>query len=191
MPIIRVLLCACVGIVSFAAAAVAQKPAPAQPAPPATAEPQTTTASYGVWTLRCQTGRQDTGAELKLCQVEQAIVPQGQQGAIAEIFVSKPTNPKEDMRVTAVMPNNITLPSTPKISNGEKDVGLELTWRRCFPGGCFADAVPKEDLLRNWRAETGDNTGKLAFTDATGRPLTVQFSFRGFGQAMDALAKEK
>jgi invasion protein IalB len=191
LPIFRVMLCACVGLASFATAAVAQKPAPAQPAPPASTEPTTTTASYGVWTKRCQTGRTDAGAELKLCQVEQAIVPQGQQGAIAEIFISRPANPKEEMRLTAVLPNNISFPSAPKITNGEKEVGTDLTWRRCLPGGCFADAVPKEDMLRNWRAETGENTGKLVFVDASGRTLTVQFSFRGFGQAMDALAKEK
>jgi invasion protein IalB len=187
VPIIRVLLCACVGLISFVTAAVAQKPAPAQPAPQ---EPQTTTATYGVWTLRCQTGHQEgSTAEMKICEVGQPIVPQGQQGAIAQIAVGKP--PKDDMHVTVVLPTNITFPSSPKITNGDKEVGIELAWKRCIPGGCFADAVVKEDILRNWRAEMGDNTGKLVFIDAAGRPVTVQFSFRSFGQAMAAMAKEK
>ena len=117
-------------------------------------------------------------------------MPQGQQNPIAQIGVGRPTG-KGDLHVTAVLPNNISFPSTPKITNGDKDPGIELTWKRCVPGGCLADTVAKEEQLHSWHTETAENTGHLVFVDAAGRTLTVQFSFRGFGPAMDALAKEK
>jgi invasion protein IalB len=187
------------GVLLFTAAAFGQvktptptPPHPAQPpAPPApvSSEPQTTTASYGAWTLRCQ-HRQDGGADTRICEVDQGIVPQGQQTPVAQIGLGRPT-PKDDMHVTAIVPNNVTFPSVPKISNGDKDPGVDLTWRRCVPIGCLADAILKDDVQRAWRVETAENTGHLVFIDAAGRTLNVQFSFRGFAQAMDALAKEK
>jgi invasion protein IalB len=173
-------------------AAFAQK-TPPQPQPQhqapaqANAEPETTTATYGAWVLRCQR-RQD--AEGRVCEVDQGIVPQGQQNPVAQIGIGRPS-PKDDLHVTALMPANVTFPSTPKISAGEKDVGIELVWRRCLSGACVADAVMKEDTLRAWRGETADNAGHLIFTDAVGRQVNVQFSLRGFAQAMDAFAKEK
>jgi invasion protein IalB len=174
------------------AAAFAQKtPAPQQHTAPvqAATEPETTTATYGAWVLRCQR-RQDGGTETRICEVDQGIVPQGQQNPVAQIGIGRPSA-KDELHLTAVMPTNVTFPSTPKISAGEKDQGVELVWRRCLPGACVADAVLKEDTLRAWRGETADNAGHLVFTDAAGRPVNVQFSLRGFAQAMDALAKEK
>jgi invasion protein IalB len=165
--------------------AAAQAPAPA----PVSSEPETTTASYGAWVLRCQR-RSEAGAEGRFCEVDQSIVPQGQQNPIAQIGIGRPS-PKEDLRITAVLPANVAFPSTPKISNGEKDVGIELVWRRCIQGGCVADNVVKDDTLRNWRAETAEETGHLVFVEASGRTVNIQFSFRGLAQAMDAFAKEK
>jgi invasion protein IalB len=171
------------------AARAAQPQATTQAPAPVSSEPEMTTASYGAWTLRCQR-RQEAGAEGRLCEVEESIVPQGQQNPIAQVAVARPS-PKEDFRVTAVLPTNVTFPSTAKISDGEKDPGVELTWRRCLQGGCIADNILKEDSLRSWRNETSEDTGHLAFVDASGRPVNIQFSFRGFAQAMEALAKEK
>jgi invasion protein IalB len=128
--------------------------------------------------------------ETRVCEVDQGIVPQGQQNPVAQIGIGRPT-PKDDLHVTAVLPPNVSFPSTPKISDGEKDPGLELVWRRCIPGACLANSVLKEETLRTWRGEAADNSGRLVFIDAAGRTVNVQFSFRGFGQAMDALAKEK
>jgi len=188
---------ASLGLLSGAALAQAKQPAPrpAQPqtttqAPiPVSSEPETTTASYGAWVLRCQR-RQEAGAEGRFCEVDQSIIPQGQQNPIAQVGIGRPL-PKDDLRVTAVLPVNVTFPSTPKISSGEKDAGVELVWRRCIQGGCIADNVLKDDMLRNWRSETADETGHLVFIEANGRTVNIQFSFRGLAQAMDAFAKEK
>jgi len=64
---------------------------------------------------------------------------------------------------------------------------VELTWKRCLRGGCFADADMKDDQIKRWKAQTGN--GNLAFKDRAGRDIPLPFSFRGLSQALDALTK--
>ena len=189
MSFLRPVFTGCAGIFLLTAAAFGQNQAPAQPPAPVSSQPETTTASFGAWTLRCQLRHEPT-VDTRICEVENGIVPQGQQNPIAHIVVNRPS-PKEELLVTAVVPISVIFPSVPKISAGDKEPGLELAWKRCVPIGCMAVNVLKDDILRAWRAETGENTGRLVFTDATGRPVNIQFTFRGFAQAMDAFAKEK
>jgi invasion protein IalB len=94
------------------------------------------------------------------------------------------------MHITVVLPTNITFQNGPRVTAYDKDPGVELTWRRCVPGGCIADAMLKDDTLRAWHAVSAD-TGRLFFTKASGQNVAIEFSFRGFGQAMDAFAKER
>lgn len=175
------------GLVLLSVAAFGQTK-PAAP-PPVSSQPEVTTASFGAWTLRCQT-RHEATVDTRICEIDQGIVPQGEQRPIAQIGIGRPS-PKDELHVTAIVPNNITLPSSVKLTNGDKDPGVELTWRRCVPIGCLADAVLKDDVARAWRAETAENTGHLIFVAADGRTLNVQFTLRGFAQAMDAYSKEK
>jgi invasion protein IalB len=177
------------GVFLFTAAAFGQTKPPAQPPAPVSSQPETTTASYGAWTLRCQL-RHEATVDSRICEVDQGIVPQGQQNPIAQIGIGRPS-PKDELHVTAIVPNNVTFPSVPKITNGDKDPGVELAWKRCVPVGCMAVNVLKDETLKAWRAETAENTGHLVFTDAAGRTLDIQFTFRGLAQAMDAFAKEK
>ncbi len=158
------------------------------PSPPVSSEPEATTATYGGWTLRC-THRQVAGAAARFCEVEQAVVPQGQQNPIAQIGVGR-LSPKDEMRLTVVLPTNITFRNVPKVTAQDKDPGVVLTWERCVPGGCVADAILKDDVLRAWHAIAAD-TGRLLFTNAAGQNVAIEFSFRGFGQAMDAFAKAR
>ncbi len=116
-------------------------------------------------------------------------MPQGQQNPIAQIGVGR-LSPKDDLRITAILPTNITFQDGPRVIAYDKDPGVDLTWRRCLPGGCIADATLKDEILRAWHAVAAD-TGRLFFTKASGQRVAIEFSFRGFGQAMDAFAKER
>lgn len=160
---------------------------PAQPPPPVSSEPQSTTASYGAWILRC-THHKNGNIDLQICEIDQAMVPQGRQNPIAQIAIAELT-PKAEWHITAVVPTNITFDNAPKIAAQDKDPATELVWKRCLPGGCFAEGTLKEETLHRWRGVTGD-TGRLYFTDAFGHHYAIQFSYRGFSQALDALAKE-
>jgi invasion protein IalB len=73
--VIRTLLVA----VTLMAIAVGQSFAQTNPAvepQPVDSEPETTTATYGAWTLRC-THRQVAGTNQRFCEVDQSVVPQG------------------------------------------------------------------------------------------------------------------
>lgn len=191
-------------LIISASAAVAQAPAPRQgnsapPAPAATApaappaaaqvpsEPSVTTASFGDWTLRCQ--RLDAAKPGRVCEVALVLQAQGQQAPIAQIAIGRVAN-NEPLRITAVMPVSVTFPSSVQIILGEKDAKpLDLPWRRCIPTGCFADAAPSDELVKQWR-KAGE-AGRIQFRDAAGRELALPLSTRGLDPALDALAKEK
>lgn len=147
--------------------------------------PQTTTATFGDWVMRCS--RIDSGSTTS-CEVAQTLQVQG-QGPIAEIAFGRP--PGKDaptgMRVVVVLPNNVTFAGSVQMSIDDKDKPVELTYRRCLPAGCFADADGRDDILAKWRAQTG--RGRLAFKDGANRDIVLPFSFRGLAPALDAMAK--
>jgi len=174
-------------------AAVAQAPAAKSGgAPPEgdtaalPAEPNVTTASYGDWVLRCQRAV-EAGKVIRLCEVAEIIQVQGQTAPVAQIAIGRPAR-GEPWRITAVLPPAVAFPSTVKVGHEKDGTITELDWRRCLPGGCFADAHVKDDGLKRLRGLTG--TGTLTFKDATGRDVALSLSFRGLAQALDGLAKE-
>jgi invasion protein IalB len=163
----------------------------AQPAPPTPVSPlpQATTASFGDWVVRCRRIDQAPGSATA-CEVAQTLQVQG-RGPIAEIAFGHPpgkdSTSKERMRVVVLLPNNVTFSGPVLMSVDEKDKPVELIFRRCLPSGCFADADPSDDALVRWRAQEGG--GRLAFKDGANRDIVLPFSFRGLGQALDAMSK--
>jgi len=168
------------------AQSAAAKTAGAHVAAKVPAEPNTTIASYGDWVLRCQ--RVDTaGKTARVCEVAETIQVQGQTAPIAQVAIGR-LSPGEPLRVTVATPPAVAFPSTVRISEVKGGAPLNLEWRRCLPGGCFADAVLKDDVLARWRGLS--DAGQLTFKDASGQDVTLPLSFRGLAQALDALAKE-
>lgn len=160
---------------------------PAAPAtPPVSAEPKTTTATYGDWTLRCETAAGEKPRHL--CEVIQTMQVQGQQAPVAQVAFGRPEGTTE-LHLIAVLPVNVVFPSTVRIGVDEKDPRpMELQWRRCMPGGCFADVAANEEAIGRWRTATAP--GRLQFRDATGRDVALPVSFRGLAQALDGLGKQ-
>lgn len=183
---------ACLGIlgfVLFCEAAMAQSPgknAGAHALTSVPAEPQTTVASYGDWVVRCQRVNQQ-GKVVRVCEAAEAIQVQGQAAPIAQIAIGRLPN-EASLRVTVATPPAVSFPSSVRIAEGKGGPTLTLEWRRCLPGGCFADAPIGNDVLARWRGRT--DAGQLTFKDAAGQDATLPISFRGLAQALDALAKE-
>jgi invasion protein IalB len=175
--------------------AVAQMPKPAGPATGKSevprylvdATPTSTSASFGDWILRCQLLA--SGAEtLHVCEIAQQIHALDQQNSLAELAIGrlKKTDP---LLLTVVLPVNVTFPNSPSFSADGKDSDpLELGWRKCLPGGCFADALLKDDELQRWKMQSGN--GRLAWKDASGRDFAIGVSSNGLAQALDAFSKE-
>ena len=163
-----------------------QKPAsPPAAAAPAATEPQTTTATYGDWVLRCvHTG--DSASTTKICEVAETIRGGQNQAPMAEIALGR-FNKVDPLRITAHLPSNISLPSVVKISYREAH-GVELNWRRCAPVGCFADAALTDAETNIFQIQT--EPGAIEFYNADGHSIRLPMSFKGLGQALDALMKE-
>lgn len=168
------------GSLSIAAA----QPKPAEPKS-VDAEPQSTSATFGDWVLRCN--RIEAGDQSqRVCEVAQTIIIQGQQAPVAEIAIGR-LKKAEPFRVTVVLPVNVAFPSSPQV-HLDGQPALDLAWKRCLPNGCFADATPKDEIFRSWRAAKAN--GRIDTKDAFGRNVGVTISFRGLSHALDALNKE-
>jgi invasion protein IalB len=179
---VRILMVGAISFWSFQLNAQTRPPEPGK----VEAEPQSTSATFGDWVLRCSR-MEMSGQTQRLCEVAQTIIVQGQQAPIAEVAIGR-IKKADPLHVTVVLPINVSFPSAPQI-NLEGQASLELTWRRCLPNGCYADATPKDELLRAWRA--AKTTGRIDTKDASGRNVVVTISFRGLAQALDALNKEQ
>jgi invasion protein IalB len=166
----------------------APRPAPrTQPpaAPTAPAEgPQRTSASYGDWVVRCEI----TTAQppQKNCDMEQLAQMQGQTNPISRVAIPLPAK-GQPARLIIQVPVNVSLAAPVRISADNKD-HLTVAFHRCIPAGCFADTELKEDEIKRFRVETA--AGKLLYKDSADRDVTIPLSFKGFGQAFDALIKQ-
>lgn len=176
------------GLVLFCGPVMAQEPkGGAHPAAMVPAEPQTTVAAYGDWILRCQRVTV-SGKPSRICEAAEVIQVQGQANPIAQVAIGR-MSPGDPLRVTVAVPPAVTFPSNVRITETKNGAPLTLEWRRCLPGGCFADAPMRDDTLSRWRGLT--EAGQLTFKDAAGHDVTLPISFRGLAQALDALAKER
>jgi invasion protein IalB len=159
-----------------------------QPAPVTSSEPETTTATFADWTLRCQ--RAGDGAQAKrTCAISQTLQttnPQGQPITFAQIALGY-SAPGQPLHLVVALPVSISLASVVNLATDDKDIGIEAPWTRCLPAGCFAETEVKDDVVRRWR--TFNEPGRLTFKDASGREIRVATSYRGLGPALDALFK--
>ena len=169
---------------------VAPRPAPVpHPQPPAAPAapvegPQRTSASYGDWVVRCEVT--DAQPPQKNCDMEQLAQMQGQANPISRVAIPLPAK-GQPARLIIQVPVNVSLSAPVRISADNKD-HMTVPFHRCIPAGCFADTDIKEDEIRRFRAETA--AGKLLYKDSADRDVTIPLSFKGFGQAFDALVKQ-
>ena len=111
-------------------------------------------------------------------------VLQGQTAPLAQLALGRPA-PTAPLYFTAVVPINVTFPSTVRIAIDEHDAQpTALEWTRCLPSGCFASVALTDDALARWRART--KGGRLIFRNGAGQDTVVPMSFNGFGRAVEA-----
>ena len=169
------------------AAAPATTPAPSG-ATASTALPDRTTASFGDWTLRCER-RRDGSTPAKICELSQAIQRAGDTGALAQVAIGR-LSASEPLRLTVVLPLNVSLQSSPRVGPETKDAFpvLSSPWQRCVPSGCLASVSLSDDALKKIRG--GGEAAKMEYRDAAEREVSVAFSLRGLSEALDALSRE-
>lgn len=149
--------------------------------------PQRTTATYSDWIVQCET--QAGSPPRKVCELTQLtqLQIQGKTQPFSRIIVPQPTKTTPNTLIVQV-PVNVTFATKVKIQASDTDQGIEVSFTRCVPDGCFADfSMSTESLVKLRGASSG---GKLSFADSTGRAIAIPLSFNGFGTGYDALLKE-
>lgn len=142
--------------------------------------------NYGDWSLRCQ--QTGTAQQRDGCEIFQNVMLQNQSAPFAQFAFGKPAQ-EGTLHLTVVVPINISFPSTVRVALDEKDPQpIQLDWTRCLPAGCFATAVVKDAALKKWRAAAAP--GRVSFNSSSEQQVVMPISFRGLGQALDALGKE-
>ena len=182
------------GAIAFGSAVPASaQTAPAQPKPassapalaPVSSEPQSTTATFGDWVLRCDRTTVANQPQ-RVCEVAQTLEAKG-QGVVAQIALGRLSG-KEPLRLTVALPPNISFSHGVRVAIDDKDeTPADLTWKRCVPGGCVADGDIRDEILKVWRAQT--SAGQIRYSVASGQVVNIAFSFRGLAVALDNLTK--
>jgi invasion protein IalB len=169
----------------------AAKPAVPPDRPAADTEgAEQTTATYGDWQIRCQLTPAVAGQSARRsCELVQSVVLQGQTAPFAQLGFGR-LAAAGPIFFTAVVPTNVTFPSSVKVAldGNDKQPPLEIPWTRCLPGGCFASIEIKDDVMKRWRTQS--QSGRVTFKNGAGQDLAVPISFKGLAQALDAFAKE-
>jgi invasion protein IalB len=151
---------------------------------------QSTTATYEDWTVRCLTNAGPPPQ--KLCDMEQISHLQSKDQPFSLVAISHPEKGKPVALIVQV-PVNVWLATGIRIEidgkDASKDAGLSAPFTRCGPAGCFAEIALNAAAIQKFRAGTAPAT--IVFANAAQAPVTIPLSFKGFGQAFDALAKEQ
>jgi invasion protein IalB len=146
--------------------------------------PQRTTATYEDWTVRCETRGTPPA---KSCEMVQAVTAQGQAAPVTQVVVGRASK-TDPVKMVFQLPVNVWIPAGVRFTYDSKATPLAANFRWCVPAGCFADLDLKDDVVKRLRGATAQ--GKFEFKDAAQRDVAIPVSFKGFGQAFDALSKE-
>ena len=155
--------------------------APAAQPGSATASPDTTTETFGDWSLVCAA----RSATERSCEVSSAIMLPNQTAPFARVAILRGAKDKPN-RILALVPVNVAVQAPVRIAADTTEITLPL--RSCVPGGCLADAEIGKDLLQTLKAPT-KSQGQITLVNAAGKPTTVAFSLRGLNAALDAYFK--
>ena len=145
--------------------------------------PQSTTATYDAWQLRCE----NRGAEAnqELCEVVQVIQIQGQSQPLVQIAVGHPPA-GSDLRLVMQLPIGVWIPFAPQFFIDADGTPLAGAFKRCTPAACFAD-VPLTAAHVASIEVLGDAQGSVIFQMTEGQNATIPISFKGFLPAFRAM----
>lgn len=157
-------------------------------APAAADEPQSTTATYGTWQLRCQTTTV-AGKSTKHCEIAQTIQVKGQTKPLVQVALGPQNGADTSLALVLLTPIGVWLPEAPVIALGDKGPPVSTTFKRCLPSACFSD-VSFTDKLKARFVAKGDAQGSIIFHPDEGKDAKIPISFKGFSDALTALLAE-
>lgn len=149
------------------------------------ATPERTTAQFGDWSVGCLALATPGGR-----QCEMTFSVQNQQRQVLLVLALGRASAGAPLRLAAVVPVNamVSTPARLALDPGEP---VALPFTRCDQRGCFAEIdLRDEGLTRRLRTRRNDQPGRVEWQTAAGQEVGFPVSFRGFGNALDALQRE-
>ena len=143
--------------------------------------PQRTTATYGDWTVRCT-----LDGKTKTCEMAQSVQIKGRAQPITQIAIGRRTK-NGPLKIVFGVPVNVWLPNGVELVTSKKEADVKARFSRCIPTGCFAEADIDATGIK--QLSQIKNNGKLQFKDARLQQVAIPVSFKGFGDAFEALQK--
>ena len=143
--------------------------------------PQRTTANYEDWIVRCE-----MRGDAKVCEMTQSTQLKGQAQPVTQIVIGRPAK-NSPVKIVFQIPINVWLAAGVKLTTEDGHDEVIASFSRCIPSGCFAETDLNENVIKQLRGLT--TNGKLQFKDAAEHDVAVPVSFKGFGDAYDALQK--
>lgn len=178
------LRCFALSLVALLPVAAFAQQAPQQTQQPPITAPDTSTARFGDWVLRCTTVQSG-----KICELVQSLQLQnqaGQQVPFAMLAIGRLAR-GEPLKFIAQLPSNITVAGGITVET-KPDRPITGSFTRCLPVGCFGEVVISDDIRRRWAVRS--EPGTVRFNDGANQPITLPISFRGFAAAVEAMQKE-
>ncbi|MEO8244544.1 MAG: invasion associated locus B family protein [bacterium] len=164
-----------------------------------TAEPSSTAATYGNWTVTCATQPSADGAAAgpKTCQMTTRLNLKGNDGQtrpLLEIAIGKPAN-ADAPRIVLQVPIDVALREPIMLAVGvaageatdnqpREDIGA-ASYFACAPTGCVADTALTAEMIAKLKTIPTTNVTFTALAD--GKKITVPVAMTGFGDAWAAL----
>ena len=143
--------------------------------------PQSTTATYGDWVVRCE-----LRAGAKVCEMAQSTQLKGQAQPVTQIVIGRPAK-NSPLKIVFQIPINVWLAAGIRLTTEDGHNEVTASFTQCIPAGCFAETDIKESVVKVLRKLK--TNGKLQFKDAVQHDVAAPVSFKGFGDAYDVLQK--
>jgi invasion protein IalB len=144
----------------------------------ADAKPSSESYVYGDWIVECH--------ELdgnRSCVMSQRIIDARSQIQLLQLSVIRNLRANATT-LQALVPLGAWLEPGIAVKVGTEAKALELTYAKCVPSGCIADQSVTSSFLGAMKSA---ERGVLMVADRNRKVVSVPFSLRGFGEALDAL----
>ena len=142
-------------------------------------KPQRTTATYGDWIVRCE-----TGGTANICEMTQSTQLKGRP--LSQIAIGR--QDKDGLlKIVFQVTINVWLASGVTLATDDGHGLVAANFTHCIPAGCIADSDIKESVIAKLRGQK--KNGTLRFKSANKQNVAVPVSFKGFGDAYDALQR--
>jgi invasion protein IalB len=143
-------------------------------------EPESTTATYGEWTVRCRIQGDENSS--KICEMVQILRTGNPAQIVAQLAIGRPPG-GDSLKLVVQLPIRVWLsqPVNLKIS---ESVSIQGNYFQCQPSACLAEMDLDDAAVKSLE---DSETLSLGFLGPDRGQISLDVSLRGFPDALSAL----